>query len=378
MCYDSDGKFIHNFTQWDINQTITVKDLEFDGTPIFHFSNKDCNRALGVKTIINKDGSISANVPNSLLRKPLPLEIYLYIRSNRSGTTIRHSTIEVHSKPKPTNYEYTDNVDVVYIENIVEKIKKLESNLQTSIDDVVTKLENGDFKGEAGSPGKDAVTDSELDINSNNAISNSAVSTVINEILEQLKNGITTDFWKLKNVPFQPVPDAPNPPELLRVPQDLETGAYIFSKDMHILLNGESYYAVKGNLLYVSYDRGNHKAVQYITATNIMFAVSGYEGVQTINMDFLRSQSEINENIFSAIQQISNWFTPLLNAKSGQLVSVKSADAENITLELGGMDLPTALPSPNALTIKIGSESVVYDGSSAQTIEIADGNGVAY
>ena len=34
---------------------------------------------------------------------------------------------------------------------------------------------------------------------------------------------------------------------------------------------------------------------------------------------------------------------------------------------------PTALKNPNALTIKIGSETVTYDGSAAKTVEIADG-----
>jgi hypothetical protein len=35
-------------------------------------------------------------------------------------------------------------------------------------------------------------------------------------------------------------------------------------------------------------------------------------------------------------------------------------------------------PNPNALTVKIGSTTVTYDGSSAQTVEIADGTEVSY
>ena len=41
-------------------------------------------------------------------------------------------------------------------------------------------------------------------------------------------------------------------------------------------------------------------------------------------------------------------------------------------------DIPDALPNPNALTVKIGSTTVTYDGSRAQTVEIADGTEVAY
>lgn len=40
--------------------------------------------------------------------------------------------------------------------------------------------------------------------------------------------------------------------------------------------------------------------------------------------------------------------------------------------------IPTALKNPNALTIKIGSTIVTYDGSSTQTVEIADGTEVEY
>ena len=40
--------------------------------------------------------------------------------------------------------------------------------------------------------------------------------------------------------------------------------------------------------------------------------------------------------------------------------------------------IPGALPNPNALTVKIGSTIVTYDGSSAETVEIADGTEVSY
>lgn len=40
--------------------------------------------------------------------------------------------------------------------------------------------------------------------------------------------------------------------------------------------------------------------------------------------------------------------------------------------------VPTALKNPNALTIKIGSTTVTYDGSAAKTVEIADGTEVEY
>ena len=41
-------------------------------------------------------------------------------------------------------------------------------------------------------------------------------------------------------------------------------------------------------------------------------------------------------------------------------------------------DIPPALPNPNALIIKIGSTTVTYDGSTAQTVTISDGTEVSY
>ena len=50
----------------------------------------------------------------------------------------------------------------------------------------------------------------------------------------------------------------------------------------------------------------------------------------------------------------------------------------NTTILAQNADIPSVLPNPNALTIKIGDATVTYDGSSAQTVEIADGTEVEY
>lgn len=46
--------------------------------------------------------------------------------------------------------------------------------------------------------------------------------------------------------------------------------------------------------------------------------------------------------------------------------------------EMVKQDNNLKFPNPNALTVKIGSTTVTYDGSSAQTVEIADGTEVSY
>lgn len=70
----------------------------------------------------------------------------------------------------------------------------------------------------------------------------------------------------------------------------------------------------------------------------------------------------IKPKYVSAVSFFANW-----SVWSGEL-----ARSEDIP------EIPTELKNPNALTIKIGSTTVTYDGSAAQTVTIDDGSEVAY
>lgn len=67
---------------------------------------------------------------------------------------------------------------------------------------------------------------------------------------------------------------------------------------------------------------------------------------------------------------------PPLNFAAQSLTIAVTSDgvlASNTRLARMG-DIPTALKNPNALTVKVGSTTTTYDGSSAQTVEIANGS----
>ena len=96
----------------------------------------------------------------------------------------------------------------------------------------------------------------------------------------------------------------------------------------------------------------------------------GSAGIYLSTVDTGEKQAEIkfedaNEN--SAVA-IANLRTPT------------GANASDYAATKGYVDskVPTALKNPNALTIKIGSTTVTYDGSAAKTVEIADGSEVSY
>ena len=96
----------------------------------------------------------------------------------------------------------------------------------------------------------------------------------------------------------------------------------------------------------------------------------GSAGIYLSTVDTGEKQAEIkledaNEN--SAVA-IANLRTPT------------GANASDYAATKGYVDskVPIALKNPNALTIKIGSTTVTYDGSTAQTVTIDDGTEVSY
>ena len=63
---------------------------------------------------------------------------------------------------------------------------------------------------------------------------------------------------------------------------------------------------------------------------------------------------------------------------AGLMSAADKAKLDGIERGANKTTVPTALKNPKALTIQIGNTTVTYDGSTAQTVTIADGTEVAY
>lgn len=71
---------------------------------------------------------------------------------------------------------------------------------------------------------------------------------------------------------------------------------------------------------------------------------------------------------FKFIVDVSVAFYAMFTGEDWIAGSIQLARATDIPT------IPAVLPNPNALTVKVGSTTTTYDGSSAQTVEIADGS----
>lgn len=114
-CYKSNGDTLNYLTQWDLGQILYFHDLGVDAAPTVHFHNKMFKENESVITsgvYSSSTGVVSVEVPNLILQKPYPIDVYIYVEGNNGtqGTTIYTCTIPVRSKAQPVNYQYVDNL----------------------------------------------------------------------------------------------------------------------------------------------------------------------------------------------------------------------------------------------------------------------------
>lgn len=133
----------------------------------------------------------------------------------------------------------------------------------------------------------------------------------------------------------------------------------------------------------VSYTGG--EGIGTLTAETIIAAL-GYTPVDSedISIEDIAANTEARHSHSNktVLDQITGLITSGTVDNPGNTLDLVTYQALMAKLNAGAEQIlqmiPTTLPSPNALTIKIGSTTVTYDGSSAQTVEIADGTEVSY
>lgn len=131
-CFYEDGTPITHFTQWDVNQTIAI-DGEYTKAPMVHFANKESVNALCVQSTLKSNGQITVEVPNTLLTESYPILIYIYVMSNDSGRTILKDQIPVEKRAKPNDYEFKENLHVVYLTELENEVKELKNTMTTAV-----------------------------------------------------------------------------------------------------------------------------------------------------------------------------------------------------------------------------------------------------
>lgn len=130
-CLDTYDNPIEHFTQWDVDQKVKiVLDGVEDGylaiAPEVHFANAKSTEALVVRSTVQGNNTIIADVPNILLQEYYPLLIYVYLTDSNdvsSQKTIIKIEIPIRKRAVPSDYEYVENIERITAEQIKQEIK---------------------------------------------------------------------------------------------------------------------------------------------------------------------------------------------------------------------------------------------------------------
>ena len=127
-----DGK--QEFTQWDINQKLIVKDRTIKEV---HFNNALSANAL-ICVPYELDGLLVVNVPNILLQEALRLYVYAFC-----GECVRASAdYEVKPRVKPSDYVYTETEVKGYaaLDNRLTEVEELTAAANEVLEDTVKEV----------------------------------------------------------------------------------------------------------------------------------------------------------------------------------------------------------------------------------------------
>lgn len=151
-CLDQNNMPIRNFTQWDMGQSILIDGLTLDKPPQVHYWNAQSTQAYVDDKVTLVDGKYKSTVPNALLMSAIAIyvAIYPFDSATPSGRTIAQVRIGVNERPKPGDYVLEDNVDIVYIKDLIEEIDVVKNTfadgVKNTVSDAVVVLDDSSAK----------------------------------------------------------------------------------------------------------------------------------------------------------------------------------------------------------------------------------------
>ena len=385
--------------QWDTGRRLRVG----SGVEQIHYQNKCFGRSVDVD--VGDDGT--AIIPDELLQDCHTLTAYAYVTDDTGAYTMVQQDFVVHKRAKPAGYVYTPT-DQMTLQTISRQIGDLagltteaKENLVAAINEVARTGGGG-----AGSMGL-RVADGYIQYSTDGG------STWTNLIaVADLKgadgkpgaagaDGVTPHIgdngnWYVGSTdtgkPSRGATGAPGKDGADGKPG--ATGADGITP--HIGDNGNWYIGdddtgkpsrgEQGPGAEVFYIDLAGKYPSYTCPVAMADIKAAYEAGKELKCRFAMGMYTAVLPLFLPMPRSNTWLFSGAGALSAMgfppqtmTIAIVNGTVQASDTRLASMDdIPTALKNPNELTIKIGGTTVTYDGSTAQTVTIADGTEVAY
>jgi len=207
-CYDRYGLPVTHMTQWDSNATLMIHNYKCDVAPIIHFSTNKSATSKTVRSTIDS-GVVSMVVPNALLLEPGVLDIcvFQYDVASDDGHVVRRYKLPILAKPKPDDYEYVENTEIIELSTLSARLEALIAEAEGAVNEKIGELEsayNDTVQGIKDDIAED-VENLNTSISENRDKFESDVDNVLETMLEAVSDGsprgIFTDVNELTGEP---------------------------------------------------------------------------------------------------------------------------------------------------------------------------------
>ena len=146
--------------QWDLNHTLAITGLDPNYSPSVHFCNRKSTEAIVVK-VTARGNSCTVPIPNELLAEPYDIIAYVYSYGAVDAKTVEVINIPLIKRPKPTDYVFTENEDILNFMALDHRITKYieEHNAECEefkrgfYEEFNERVERGEFTGPKGDKG---------------------------------------------------------------------------------------------------------------------------------------------------------------------------------------------------------------------------------
>lgn len=163
---------LYTLYQWDVNQFVNVVGINPEMPVSVQFWRAGQSEAFVVESTVSGN-TVTAAIPNELLREPGELVIYIWqdtgTGEQKGGRTETYFNIPIKERAQPSDYIYDDNVEYISVKTVIEDAKNATTAAQEATEaattaaklatdtaeDIKQKADSGEFDGKDGTDGKD-------------------------------------------------------------------------------------------------------------------------------------------------------------------------------------------------------------------------------
>lgn len=163
---------LYTLYQWDVNQFVNIVGINPEMPASVQFWRAGQTEAFVVESTVSGN-TVTAAIPNELLRAPGELVIYIWQNTGtgeqKGGRTETFFNVPIKERAQPSDYIYDDNVEYISVKTVIEDAKNATTAAQeateaatsaaklatATAEDIKQRADSGEFDGKDGTDGKD-------------------------------------------------------------------------------------------------------------------------------------------------------------------------------------------------------------------------------